>query len=605
MAIKDYNAVTPKTRNGHDFRPYVIFGLLTLIATIVVGRLFVLMVMQHSFYSALASDQQEIYQKLFPERGEIAVRDKQTSKIIPVAANRILSLIYVDPRKIKDPVDASERLAPLLGIIVPEDKPENVEARTKALEDKQRLLNKLAKKDDPYEVLKREVPDETVAAIKALNIDGIGYFDERVRYYPEPSFGGPILGFIGSDAEGNKVGRYGLEEYFERELIGKPGFLQSAKGAGGGGWIDLSERQMEPAEDGARIILTIDPAIQFYACKKLREAVLVHKAERGAVVILDAKTGAVMAMCSAPDFDPNKFREAPSNDVFNNVAIYGAYEPGSVMKAMTLAAAIDNGKLNSQSTYEDKGSITLGDVTIKNSDGVANGVQTMTQVLEKSLNTGAFYAMETMEPDVFKKYLYDFGYGAQTGIELKTESKGTLVSLDKPGRVFRATASFGQGITATPLQVANAFLVFANQGKMMRPYVIDEIKYGSGRTVKTEPTTVRQVVSARTASLLAGMLVSVVEKGHGKKAGVPGYWVAGKTGTAQIANPSGRGYLAGMGSTIGTFAGFAPVEDPRFVMVTRLDRPQDAVYAETTAAPLFGDIAKFLLQYLKVPTTRK
>jgi cell division protein FtsI/penicillin-binding protein 2 len=607
-SIRDYSSKAPKVDRNRDPRLLVMFGVICTAAVLICARLIVLMIVQHSFYAALASDQQEIIRRLFPERGQILVRDRQTNKLVPVAANRILTLIYADPRKIKDPMDAANKLAPLFDIAIPEEKIDATEeekaTRAKALDEKQKLLNKLSKKDDPYELLKRQVPDEIADQVKALNIEGIGFVDERVRYYPESTFGGAILGFVGSDDKGNKTGKYGLEGYFERELVGKQGISQSAKGAAGA-WVDLATRQLEPSEDGANIILTIDPAIQHIACQKLREAITAHQAERGALVILDAKTGAVMAMCSAPDFDPNTFSQVESASVYNNIATLNAYEPGSVMKAVTLAASIDDGKITPQSTYEDKGVITLGDFNMRNSDLKAHGVQTMTQVLESSLNTGAFYAEEQMLPETFKKYLYDFGFGAATGIELNSESKGTLASLDKPGRIFRATASFGQGITGTVLQVADAFLVFANQGKLMKPYIVEQKEFGNGRVEKTEPQAIRQVISARTASLVSGMLVSVVEKGHGKKAGVEGYWVAGKTGTAQVSGENGKGYLTGLGSTIGTFAGFAPVDNPRFVMVTRIDRPKDAVFAETTAAPLFGDIAKFLLQYLEVPTTRK
>jgi len=572
-----------------------------LVFLVIVGRLSVLMIAHHAFYAALASDQQEIYQKLFPKRGDIAVKDPHTGELRKIATNRTRAMLWSDGRKIKDAVDTAERLAPLIGIVVPPDKPENTEARVKALEEKQKLLNKLAKKNDPYEVLKRGLDDETVLKIKDLNVEGLKFFDERVRFYPEPDFGGHLTGFVGYDRDGNHVGRYGIEGFFEKDLAGKVGFLQSAK-SGSGSWISLNDRTMEEAEDGSTVVLTIDEAIQFYICDRLKTAVKVHQAERGAVVVLDAKTGAILGSCSTPDFDPNDYGNVETPEAFNNLAIYGTYEPGSVMKAITMAAAMNEGKITPNTTYEDRGKIELGNDVIKNSDSVAHGIQTMTQVLEKSLNTGAFFAAEKLDTATFKRYLQDFGFGRETGIELDTEMPGNISALDKDGRIYKATVSFGQGMTASVLQLASAFGAIANKGVLMKPHIVSEIQTPSGRVIPTEIKKVRQVISERTASLLSAMLVSVVENGHGKKAGVSGYYVAGKTGTAQIPRKDGRGYE--VGKTIGTFAGFAPVNDPRFVLVTRIDAPKDAVYAEATAAPLFGDIAKFLLQYMEVPTGR-
>ena len=209
--------------------------------------------------------------------------------------------------------------------------------------------------------------------------------------------------------------------------------------------------------------------------------------------------------------------------------------------------------------------------------------------------------MRTTGMDKFKSYLKDFGFGVRTGIELDTESPGNLSSLDNNHEINAASASFGQGITVTPLQLAVAYGAIANGGKMMKPYIVDSIVHPDGTVVKTQPRTVRQVISDQAAGLLTGMLVSVVKNGEGHRAGVPGYLVAGKTGTAQIAKNDGSGYESDVHAEIGSFAGFAPVSDPRFVMVVRIDRPQDVKFAENSAAPLWGDIASYALKYLEVP----
>jgi cell division protein FtsI/penicillin-binding protein 2 len=306
-------------------------------------------------------------------------------------------------------------------------------------------------------------------------------------------------------------------------------------------------------------------------------------------------------MCGNPDFDPNTFNTVTDVSTFTNAASQVPYEPGSVFKPLTMAAAINEGKVTPESTYTDTGSVKVGSFTIKNSDNKAHGVSTMNQVLEESLNTGAIYSMQQIGPKLFETYIKNFGFGTKTGFGL-SESAGNISALAGGKEIYAMTGSFGQGLTVSTLQLANAYAAIANGGKLMKPYVIDEIRYPDGTKKKTDPSVVRDVISPKTASTVSAMLVNVVEKGHGKKAGVNGYYVAGKTGTAQIPDPNGSGYLEGV--TIGTFAGFAPVEDPVFAMVVRVDRPKDVQFAESSAAPLFGKIAKFLLSHYHVTPTR-
>ena len=357
-----------------------------------------------------------------------------------------------------------------------------------------------------------------------------------------------------------------------------------------------------PATDGSDLVLTIDRTVQYIVCEKLKASVSRHGADAGTAIVMDPQTGAVMAMCSSPDFDPNVYNQVTDVSVFNNPAVFGQYEPGSVMKPITIAAAIDQGAVTPATTYEDTGSVEIAGFTIKNSDEEAHGTQTMTEVLEKSLNTGAIFAAQAVGKDVFRSYLERFGLGIKTGIEFSPESPGDISSLKRRGEIYVATASFGQGVTATPMQMLAAFAALANDGKLMRPYIVAEIRRSDGGLEKTEPRLVRQAIGERTATLLGGMLTNVVENGHGKRAGVAGYYVAGKTGTAQVSNPNGPGYLEGV--TIGTFIGFAPVADPAFAMIVRIDHPRDVRFAESTHAPLFGEISAFLLQYLQIPPER-
>lgn len=587
--------------------------IIFLFGGVLVLRLFVLQVVDNDFYAALAAGQHEIYQSLFPERGKIWMQELNTEsksgekKLYPLATNQSLYLVYADPRKIKD----AEELAPKLSEIFYEREksdgaekltPEEIAAEDGAAKEKleEEILAKLKKENDPYEPLYHRVPDSSVEKIKELGADGLGFIEEDARFYPEKNIGSHLLGFVGV-ADDKRVGQYGLEGYFEREIGGKPGFLASEKDVAGR-WIPVSGRNWERAEDGSDLVLTIDRNIQFFACEKLKQAVEKNSADGGTVVIMDPKTGAIWAMCSYPDFDPNNYADVPDINIFNNPAIFNQYEPGSIFKAITIAAALDLGKITPTTTYVDEGEVKVDDRTIRNSDLKAHGVQTMTQVLDESLNTGAVFAVSQIGADNFQRYVADFGFGTATGIELDFENNGDIKSLDKKGKIWSATGSFGQGISVTPIQVVSAFGAIANGGKLVKPYIVDEIRKNNGETIKTAPKVLRQVISPRTSTLLGGMLVSVVENGHGKRAGVSGFYVAGKTGTAQIPKKEGGGYEAD--ATIGSFVGFAPVEDPKFVMLTKIDHPRTTIWAESTAAPLFGEIAKFMLNYLKVPPSR-
>jgi cell division protein FtsI/penicillin-binding protein 2 len=289
--------------------------------------------------------------------------------------------------------------------------------------------------------------------------------------------------------------------------------------------------------------------------------------------------------------------------VFNNPAIFSQYEPGSIFKPITMAIGLDLKLVNPETTYEDTGNVQIGPHTIKNSDLKSNGIQTMTQVLEKSLNTGVVYVVRLVGPQKFREYAEAFGLGSLTGIELDREAMGDTDSLKKRGEIWSATASFGQGIAVTPIQMLNAFNAIANGGRLMKPYIVREFVESSGAEREVQPKAIRQVLSERTSTLLRGMLVNVVENGHGKRAGVAGYYVAGKTGTAQVSKKDGGGYEKDR--VIGSFIGFAPADNPVFSMLVKVDNPKTVQWAESSAAPVFGEIAKYLLNYYKVPPERQ
>lgn len=573
--VPRHRSATPPDR----LRP--VGAVFLFVAAIILVRLFVLQVLQHEVYAALAEGQRSVFAKLFPRRGEIFLQDRSTpGALSPLAVNRPADLLYAVPAKIEQPLLLARLLAPVLNL------------------EETNLLAKLSKPGDQYEPLLHRAPPALKAAIEQLNLSGLAFQQETVRYYPEGRNGSHLAGFLGYSGD-QRQGQYGLEGYYDDALAGSPGEVS----AGSGGFIDFASAGFLEAEDGSDLILSIDRTIEFTACEALRSAVERHGAVRGTVIIVDPKTGKLLAVCGVPDFDPNAYNEVEEPGVFTNPAVAGAYEPGSAFKGITMAAALAEQQITPTTTYVDEGSVKIGKYTIKNADGKTYGQRTMTQVLEESINTGAIFAARRVGTEAFRRYVEAFGFGSASGIDLQGEAKGDIANLKKSGDIYLATASFGQGLTVTPLQLLMAYAGIANDGVLMKPSAVEAIVKPDGTRQDLSPEAVRTVVPQPVARTLSAMLTSVVERGHGKRAGVPGYFVAGKTGTAQMHSADGVGYDENR--TIGTFVGFAPVDEPRFAMLVRLDEPKDVQFAESTAAPLFGELAKFLLDYLQVPPDRE
>lgn len=563
----------------------IIFDRLTILALIIfilafliLLKLIKLQIFDHRYYSALAKDQQEFFSELIPNRGEIFINEINENKVYPLATNRQYYLMYAIPTQVTKPQEISELIAKMFPV------------------DQEKIFKQLIKENDVYEPLVHKLNDQQKAEIEKLNLVGIKFMEENWRYYPEKNLASQILGFVGYQGD-ERVGRYGLEGYFEKELAGQKGATNFTRDALGR-LIPVADNNFQPAQDGVDLVLTLNRSIQYIACSALEKTVLRHGADEGTVIVMDPKTGAILAMCNYPDFDPNEYNKVKDPNYYNDSAIFKAYEPGSIFKPITMAAALDLGRLTPETTYEDTGEVKIAGFTINNYDKKAHGIKTMTQVLEESLNTGAIFASQKVGNELFKKYVKDFGFGKTTGITLKTEVSGNISSLGK-GDVYTATASFGQGITATSLQMVAAYGVFANEGKLMKPYLVAEERFADGRVIKTEPEVIRQVISPKTALTISGMLASVVKNGHAKGAQIEGYYVAGKTGTAQIANPVTGEYYPDQ--TNQTFVGFAPLDDPCFVVLTKIVNPKGVSFAEGTAIPLFHEIGQFLVNYLHLP----
>jgi cell division protein FtsI/penicillin-binding protein 2 len=495
------------------------------------------------------------------------------------------------------------------------------------------FTNKLSKPNDTYELIEKKLEEEKLKEFflymqertdisdndleiknnavfikndsSELTLPGFGFARTVFRYYPEKNVAANMLGFASYEDQTQR-GKYGLEGFFDEDLYGKVGSVRAEKGAGG--LVIVNDRQSTDQINGKSLVLTIDRAAQFTACRELDEEVKKHGADGGSVIIVDPKTGAILAMCSAPDFDPNNYNLVSDISVYNNPAIFDQYEPGSVFKAITMAAALDQNKVTPETTYVDKGQIMIKGwpKPISNSDFSTfggHGTTTMVKVLEQSLNTGAIFAMEQVGVKKFSDYVRAFGFGEKTGIELEGEAVGDISSINggKVKEISAATASFGQGISVTPLQMVMSFAAIANGGELLKPYIVKEIISPDGQRTVTKQAPARRVISERTASLLTGMLINVVENGHSKALQTPGYYIAGKTGTAQVASSVTKGYS---GAYNHTFIGYAPADNPSFVILTKINNPKGVRYAESTAVPLARDISQFLLNHWQIKKDR-
>ncbi len=545
-------------------------------------KLYVLQVKAYDYYKNLSNNQHSVFKDLVPERGEIFLRDG--NGYFPVAMNKETKMAYAVPKEIEDMDSTINGISEILQL------------------EKEILREKFKNREDMYEVLKHRLSEEEIGRLTKEKIKGIRLAEESYRYYPARELAAHALGYVGW-REDNFGGRYGAELFFEDKLKGEFGSMFHHRDTLGR-WISIGEKEIIQAKKGNDIILSIDSAVQYETEKILEAAVSKYGADRGTIIVMESQTGRILAMASNPSFDPNDYAKVENMEAFRNLAVSDTYEPGSIFKPFTMAAALDSGKINPQTTYYDSGMVKEAGYTIKNSDLKANGKQTMTEVLEKSLNTGVIFAEKLLGNRNFSDYIKRFGFGQRTNIDLPGEAVGNINNLKNlKSDIQFFTASFGQGITVTPIQLVSAFNAIANNGVLLKPQIVDKIIHSDGREENIESQEVRRVISPMASQATSNMLLSVVRNGHGKRAGVPGYKVGGKTGTAQVAKSDSRGYEDG--KNIGSFVGFAPIDNPKFTVLVRLDNPKNVEWAESSAAPAFGELMKFLLDYAHIEPTEQ
>lgn len=600
-----------------------------------------------------AAFRHELFEKLSQKtRKEIILYKSPTEEMIKFLSEHRLAGITVSeesvmayPLEIGDAEYAAKVLAPVIDI--PYER-----------------LSELLVGRNRYVVLRQKTPPDVEATIRKLMEEdkkekrglftGVQFQEKTYRYYPEGPLAAQIIGFMGETG-----GLYGIEKSFDAELRGKKGIFKTQLDATGQQVIVGDGIIIQPAVDGDSVVLTIDRSIQMEVERRLAKAVQDAKADSGLAIIMDPKTGRIAAMAHYPTFDPNeygkaletadirlkpeeienivtsgepgeeihylyidrdsnyriqvfkellqesgkvivsKFKNLLGSGVYRNRAVADIYEPGSVFKVIAMSIALNDGDVTPNTTFNDTGPIKVDEFEIHNATDQYYGVTTMRTVLEKSLNTGMAFVARKMGRELFYNYLQKFGFGEHTYIEFDNEEEGTL----KPGARWAeselVTYAFGQGIAVTPVQLVTAVSVLANNGILMKPHIVEEVRHADGKVTRMEAEQVRRVISEKTAATIGAMMVSVVENSTTRKAVVPGYHVAGKSGTAQTYKHGKP--LTGPGTTITSFVGFAPLKDPKFVILVKIDRPRSSIWSESVAAPLFSEIAGFLLKYYNIP----
>lgn len=548
----------------------VVFFFFIVFFIAIVIKLFYVQVLRATDASRTASLQ---YKRIFPERGRIFDRQDQ-----PLAINQTKYLLYAEPKKVKDKQDLIEKVSKELQV-----DEASIEARYNDTKD--------------WVPLAHAITRTNRKDLEKSKLEGIGFEDESERYYPEASLAAHLLGFVGKNKEGDNTGYFGIEGFYNQDLIGLPGVIKMDADAAGRP-ILVGNRERIDSDDGRDLVLTIDKSVQEIAKKKLLEGIEKYKAKEGCVLIADPHTMEMLAVSCLPDFDPAKYYDF-TQSYFSNPAISTSYEPGSTFKPLIVAAAIEEKKVKPDDFYNESGPIKRSGFEIRTWDNKYEGKITITRILEKSSNVGMVFIGDKLGNQKVRDYIYKYGYGEPTGIDLQGEAGGLLRPKNQWYDIDYATATFGQGIAVTPLQQIRAFASVINGGELLEPHIVKEIKSGE-KVKKIDKKVVRRVLSERTSAILRKMLVDTVEHGEYKYAVPEGYKVGGKTGTAQI--PVAGHYDPS--KTIASFIGFAPADDPKFIALVVLKQPGTSIYGSETAAPLFFEIAKELLFYYNIaPST--
>lgn len=445
--------------------------------------------------------------------------------------------------------------------------------------------------------LKNQISLEKKKEIESLNLSGIGFEQGQTRFYPEGSSSAHLLGFVGSDSKGEGKGYFGLEGYYERELKGLSGQIRHEKDALGLPILIGNFLKSDP-KNGKDLILNIDRSVQFIVEQQLKSGLEKYGAKGASAVVMDPKSGAILALASYPNYDPQKYFNFPK-EYYKNPIAADLYEPGSTFKVFVMGAAINEDLVKPETECDICGGpVSLGGFSIRTWNNKYYPQTSMKDVIIHSDNTGMVFVGEKLGLDKFYEYLQNFGFGNPTGVDLQDESTLELRPKDEWRQIDLATSSFGQGIAVTAIQMVRALGAIANNGYLMEPHIVKFIK-DNKENFEIKPKVIRQVLKESTAKIMTEMMVAAVDEGEAKFAKPKGFKIAGKTGTAQI--PVAGHYDPN--KTIASFVGFAPADDPKFVMLVRYDQPTSSPYGSETAAPTFFEIAKKLFTYYNITPT--
>lgn len=539
-------------------------------------RLFYWQVYRGKDLAVIARSQYQNTSQILAPRGEILASDSSW-----LAASNQAWLIYASLPLLTEPVNIiADKLAPLFV--------ENNSDKNELLIESSRLKDLLSKNDVAWVPLKQKITGPEKNEIENFDIKGIGFEQSETRSYPEASTAAQLLGFVGKDKDGNDKGYFGLEGFYDAVLSGKPGLVSREEDATGVP-ILLGTIKNISAISGVNLVTSIDKGIQIMLDRQLEKGIEKYGAKAGTAIIMEPKSGKIVAMSSFPSFDPAKYWDF-NNSLFINPAISSQFEPGSIFKVLVMASALDNGVIAPE-THCDicSGPVHIDNYSIETWNQVYHPDSSMTDIIVNSDNVGMVFVGRKIGADVLYDYLSKFGIGNLTGIDLQGEMSPKMRDKGKWGQIDLATSSFGQGIAVTPIQMVKAVATIANGGISVNPYVVDSVS-GKGWQEKIDHKLGSRVISEKAAREITLMMAEAAKNGESKWTYMKGYNVAAKTGTAQIPL---KGYYE-EDKTIASFIGFAPYDKPKFVMLVTLREPSTSPWSAETAAPLWYSIAKEL-----------